>query len=149
MKEKTLKPYQHQFSDGYTTNVLTKSYYQKNTVIFNKVREICINGDNFVPTWDSTDHFNFACSKCKSASDILRVEVYPDRGFDEVSKSGAIYFYLGCPKCGATGQRKIYLELEKRKVYCHKAIIGNTLYVYGENNEPAESCIITFEDLNK
>jgi hypothetical protein len=55
--------------------------------------------DRFVPEYDSSYNMRFACGKCKAPADILEVRFRND--------PGSIYFYLGCPKCGATGLRKI------------------------------------------
>lgn len=66
-----------------------------------------ITGDHFLPTWDSTDHFHFVCGECKTVADVLEVKALHPYG------SGikcAIFFYLGCPACGNSGQRKIYLD---------------------------------------
>jgi len=65
------------------------------------------DGD-FIPVFDSTDHFHFACSRCKEIACVVMV-----RRHDSYADTPTIYFYLKCPKCGAEGQRKIYLENEK------------------------------------
>lgn len=59
----------------------------------------------FVPVFDSTDHFHFACSKCKTIAGIVQVQRR-----DSYADTPTIYFYLVCPFCGLGGQRKIYLE---------------------------------------
>jgi len=70
-----------------------------------------IGNGRFVPTFDDTDHLQFACANCFSIADILAV----------IRKGDVIYFWLGCPKCGKTGQRKIYLSKGLRRAFCHHA----------------------------
>jgi hypothetical protein len=60
---------------------------------------------NFTPVFDSTDHFHFACTKCKEIAEVIMV-----RRHDSYASTPSIYFYLRCPKCGHEGLRKIYLE---------------------------------------
>jgi len=68
-------------------------------------------GSDFIPMWDSTDHFNFCCAKCGCAADVLEVDFYPNYSGDaKGTKMYALFIFLGCPKCGATGFRKIYLK---------------------------------------
>ena len=62
-------------------------------------------GGNFIPVFDDTDHFHFACSRCREIACVVMVERR-----DYYANTPTIYFYLKCPKCGAEGQRKIYLE---------------------------------------
>ncbi len=33
-----------------------------------------IGGGTFLPAWDSTDHLNFVCQKCKSVADVLEIK---------------------------------------------------------------------------
>jgi hypothetical protein len=57
----------------------------------------------FVPEYDGSHNMAFACEKCTSKADVLEVR------FDDRS-GGSFYFWLGCPSCGATGLRKLYLS---------------------------------------
>ena len=59
----------------------------------------------FIPVFDRSDHFHFACAKCREIVDVLMVE--RDDGYADTP---TVYFYLRCPKCGSQGFRKIYLE---------------------------------------
>jgi len=58
----------------------------------------------FVPVFDSTDHFHFACQYCREIADILLVE-----RDDSYAQTPTLYFHTECPKCKARGFRKIYL----------------------------------------
>lgn len=80
----------------------------RSKTIFQSVDIVLTQGNMFLPTWDGTDHFNFVCSNCHAVADVLSVEFYPTLG-EEIGS--AIYFHLGCPECGKTGQRKMYLEM--------------------------------------
>lgn len=62
-------------------------------------------GGYFVPVFDNTDHFHFACGKCEEIAEVIMV-----RRYDKYARTPTIYFYLRCPKCRNEGQRKIYLE---------------------------------------
>ena len=100
---------------GYTINrPLEKPImrYRGGFIFLSVDPESClIGGDRFVPTFDDTDHLQFACANCFSIADILAV----------VKRGDEIYFWLGCPKCGKTGQRKIYLTKRTRRAFCHNA----------------------------
>ena len=74
--------------------------------IFQSVDIVQTQGEHFIPTWDSTDHLAFKCDTCKTPADVIAVQFLPH--YD--SSGSVLYFRLGCPKCGKTGQRKIYLE---------------------------------------
>ena len=52
--------------------------------------------------WDSTDHFNFICNKCGNIPNVSSAS------FDIVEFYPTLRFYLLCPGCGMSGQRKIY-----------------------------------------
>ena len=70
-------------------------------VLFSLLRHIFqkLGMDPFIPEYDSSYNMRFACEKCEASADILEVRLRDD--------PGSIYFYLGCPKCGPTGLRKI------------------------------------------
>ena len=75
-------------------------------VIYKKKREHPgFKDGSFVPVFDQTDHFHFVCVKCHEVADVLWVERN-----DGYANTPTIYFILRCPKCGAQGFRKIYLE---------------------------------------
>jgi hypothetical protein len=66
---------------------------------------------NFIPVFSGTDHFHFACPKCKEVARILWVNL------SEIHPCKPIYFLLECPKCGNHSIRKIYLEEEGRDIH--------------------------------
>lgn len=70
-------------------------------------REISQGMFGFDVKHDCTDHFWFTCEKCGDRAEVKRV--FRD---DNYANTPTIYFYLKCPRCGITGQRKIYLEEE-------------------------------------
>lgn len=74
--------------------------------IFQSVDILLTHGEHFTPAWDSTDHMTFKCDACKTVADVLAVQFVPHYDI----AGSVLYFRLGCPKCGKTGQRKIYLE---------------------------------------
>jgi hypothetical protein len=138
-----LMPYQQRFPDGYIINAFRKKPKAKVGIIYTVLEEDheLINGDVFIPSWDGTDHLHFVCANCKGVADILQVHFETDYGGDI---KYALFFWLGCRKCGATGQRKLYLDrradaCEFQRVYDDE---GN-VYVYREAEEPYQ--IITFE----
>jgi len=95
-----------------------------------------IGGGHFLPTWDETDHFNFVCQKCKGVADVLQVKHY-DNYSNEVKH--ALFFYFGCRVCGATGQRKMYLDRRPDACYHQQTFDNNRLYLYGKGDKPEES----------
>jgi len=66
-----------------------------------------VKGDmsNIVPVFDSTDHFAWACTKCKEIAQVKLV-----KRDDSYAQEPTLYFFLVCPKCETTTQKKIYLE---------------------------------------
>jgi hypothetical protein len=73
--------------------------------------ETYIRMDTFKPIYDGTDHMEFECMLCGGLVDVIQVEMRQYRrvgAFD-------LYFYLSCPICGASGQRKIYLDRNPEK----------------------------------
>lgn len=64
----------------------------------------------FTPIFDSTDHLQFACSKCAEVATVILV-----RRDDTYANEPTVYFHLRCAKCSAMGQRKIYLEDQRGK----------------------------------
>lgn len=112
------KEYRTEFSDGFVTNQKRKkTHWIGHRIVYSVIEpdSVLIRGGNFIPTWNSTDHLAFACSECNQGADVLEVRTkrYGDRY--------ALYFYLGCPGCGATGQRKIYLDGSPSSHFCHMA----------------------------
>jgi len=108
-----------------------------------------IHGDIFLPTWDSTDHLFFICEKCKTAADVLHVMFDPHYA-KPPNPSYALFFRLGCPKCGASGQRKIYLDRRDDPAFAHNTYDENSLYIYGRERRPYEVIkMISLEAINK
>lgn len=62
-----------------------------------------LGSDHFIPEYDGSHNMAFACEKCAAKADVLEVR------FDDQS-GGQFYFWLGCPNCGVTGLRKLYLS---------------------------------------
>ena len=81
-------------------------------MIYQGVNELLsVGSSDFIPTWDLTDHFHFCCAKCACIADVLQVRFYPNYvGDSKGTKLYALFIFLGCPKCGATGFRKIYFK---------------------------------------
>ena len=74
--------------------------------VFPQGQPYYIKGDgDFIPIFDTTDHFHFACRDCQKLVEILMV-----RRHDAYADTPTIYFYMRCPKCGKEGQMKTYLE---------------------------------------
>jgi hypothetical protein len=132
-----LKAYQRAFSDGFIANAFLKTpSHMSGGTIYSVVDEktIDINGDHFLPTFDSTDHLSFVCEECKTVADVLAVLFDPN--YSRPNPRFALFFYLGCPKCGASGQRKIYLDEIERRAFCHMVWHKGKLYSYGIGDEP-------------
>jgi len=91
---------------------LKKPHYTRTKQIFRAVNELISEGNsNFIPTWDSTDHFHFCCADCNVMADVLQVDFYPyPIDAEGKIKIYALFFWLACEKCGSTGLRKIYLK---------------------------------------
>jgi hypothetical protein len=131
------KAYQSKMKDGFTLNKLLKKPNVKGGVIYNIVEKetTLLRGDYFLPIWDSTDHLQFACQKCKSTADILRIKIDANYAKPPNPKY-ALFFYLACPSCGASGQRKIYLDLTFAKWSNQIAFEDGKIYVYGNERKP-------------
>lgn len=112
------------FKSGITYSILDPEYHQ-------------IYGNLFLPTWDGTDHLHFVCGRCRTVADILEVNLrlihLPYLG----DATHALYFYLGCPECGATGQRKVYLDPRDRACKFQHTYDSGEVFVYGESRKPA------------
>ena len=69
------------------------------------------HGDQFIPTWDTTDHFHFACEKCETMLDVLQVDFspYPEDA-EGKQKLYALMLFMACPNCKKTGMRKMYFK---------------------------------------
>jgi ferredoxin len=91
---------------------------------------ILIGGSEFLPTWDKTDHLHFACGGCNHVADILQVFLTRDGLF-------TLFFWLGCPNCGATGQRKIYLDRRNCAARFQCALAPGELLIYSDKRSPA------------
>ena len=131
MTEERLMPYQESFPDGFITNKLLKKAKTKAGIIYSAIDEesVLIHGSVFLPTWDTTDHLHFVCRRCKSVADILQVK------FDDNYASDpkyALFFYLGCRKCGVTGQRKVYLDRAADACQYQKTYDEDKIYVYSD-----------------
>ena len=63
--------------------------------------QMILFGGHFIPTWDSSDHFNFVCAKHPVLARILKVQ-------SVMPREPTIHFLLQCPVCGECGVRKIY-----------------------------------------
>ncbi|MCD6421799.1 hypothetical protein J7L13_00415 [bacterium] len=87
----------------------------------------------FIPVFDCTDHFHWACPKCKEIAKVLLVERN-----DSYANTPTIYFYLECPKCGGRGFRKIYLEDMGK----HYLLFPETLIPLAKTEKEARSGII-------
>ena len=130
--------YQYEFSNGFTANAfIIKPKTVRGGIIYSTIdtETRLFHGACFLPTWDSTDHLHFICEHCKSVADVLQV-----RFTSHYSKTPryALFFYLGCPECGATGQRKIYFDLDEARCKFQMAWHKNVLYLYGDQREPTE-----------
>ncbi|MEM4497583.1 MAG: hypothetical protein QW692_02015 [Nitrososphaerota archaeon] len=136
-EEGKLFGYQKRFEDGFVRNKLMRKPVYKAGFIYRNVEEdsILIKGDIFIPTWDDTDHFHFVCAKCKSVAHVLAIDLRSPRtlGFPGFS----LRFMLGCPDCGATGQRKIYLEIRDDSAKFQKAFDEGKIYFYADKRKPA------------
>jgi hypothetical protein len=95
-----------------------------------------ISRNHFLPTWDGTNHFHFICEECKGVADVLEVRLKLLRGTDQ---KFVLSFYFGCRVCGATGQRRIYLDRHPDACYRQQTFDNNRLYLYGEGDKPEKS----------
>jgi hypothetical protein len=98
--------------------------------------ETIIRCKRFDPIYDSTDHLNFVCYNCLSIAEVIGIRMISPygRGIPE-----ALFFYLRCPECDATGQRKIYLVPPGSINYWGQILArGRKIFVYGQGTKPNE-----------
>jgi len=145
-EKEELMPYQKRFPDSFIENRLLKKPKTKGGLMYTALDEesVMIHADHFLPTWDGTDHLHFVCEKCKSVADILTVKF--DTSYSSDPKY-ALFFYLGCRGCGATGQRKIYLDRRAHACRYQVAYQDGKIYLYG-NTEKPEKTIAVKEKVN-
>ncbi|RLG97943.1 hypothetical protein DRO19_05070 [Candidatus Bathyarchaeota archaeon] len=118
-------------------------YYKRSLTLFRSVDNLLAHADRFIPAWDDTDHFSFACAKCGYMAEILSVEWRPD--YKENGRLYAILFFLKCPNCGATGMRKIYLQPTS---YMGQKAFGEKLFfLYGTEKRPFQIGKYTIQGL--
>ena len=52
--------------------------YKFERTLYQSIGEFQLGGStDFIPTWDSTDHFHFCCQNCESMADVLKVDYIP------------------------------------------------------------------------
>ena len=130
------KAYQKECADGFILNKLLRApKHMRDGFWYSAVDEeaLAIGGGVFLPTWDDTDHFHFVCKACKCVADVLGVRFKGKYGEDV---DHALFFYLGCPSCGQTGQRKIYLDIRDRACLFQHTYDKGKVYIYGKKREP-------------
>jgi len=139
--------YQRKHEDGYVSNRLlrTPKTIRDERVVYSAVdpETLAIRGGDFVPSWDSTDHFHWICQRCKVVTDVLQVRYMPGYSNGEGSRLYALFFYLGCVKCGATGHRKIYLARRPKPARFHETLIDNEILIFGDGRDPEKRLRIT------
>jgi len=114
-------------------------------LIFQSVTNILTQGEDFIPTWDTTDHLNFVCAECHAKATILAVEFYPNIN----AVGAALYFRLKCPNCKNTGQRKIYLET-KDAPFQQALNYKNQLLLYTRHKQkPVKTIQLKQENMSK
>jgi len=96
--ERSKPAYETQF------NVLRKKAVSKPGLVFSLLDPVIhtVGGDSPKPVYDNTDHLQFQCEKCSALVDMLDVRL------DHHGRDYTLFLFLGCPKCGASGARKIY-----------------------------------------
>lgn len=133
MKMKESKKEPKYVEQGFYNKPFRKPRHTKAWLIYMAVKNLSSHGGNFLPTRDHTDHFHFACTKCHCMTDVLRVDFYPRyRGNGALY---AIFFWLGCPDCGNTGLRKIYLQRSSysgQECYTYE----DEVFVYSKDRKP-------------
>lgn len=132
--ENVKKPaYENEF-----TRILKKAKFKSRTIysILDSEHDF-IDGNFFLPTWDSTDHLHFVCMSCRTVADILEVKTDLTYSPYPSNPMYTLYFYLGCPECGATGKRKVYLDRRDRACIYQHTYDSGEVFVYGENRKPA------------
>lgn len=130
-----VKAYQQIFKDGFGTNRLLKKPKTRGGLIYTTVDPdtVMTHGGCFLPTWDGTDHFHFVCRRCKTVADILQVIFNPNYGG---GVKYSLHFILGCPRCGITGQRKIYLDIRDKACKFQQTFDEHKMFIYGDKREP-------------
>lgn len=141
-KPASMRPYQRSFGDGFITNRLLVKPKTRGGIIYSALDPEThhIGGGVFLPTWDTTDHLHFACTSCKSVADVLQVHF--DANYSDDVKY-ALFFYLGCRGCGATGQRKVYLDDRPDMCAFQIAYHQHTIYVYESDEKPCDVIELT------
>jgi hypothetical protein len=116
-------------------NPLRTPKYTRARILYQSVDELMSEGNsNFIPTWDSTDHFHFCCADCRVMADVLQARFLP-YPIDEMGKKKifAIMLFLGCPKCGSTGMRKMYFK--PTSFMGHHAYTGKAELMFAQAKE--------------
>jgi hypothetical protein len=139
VRESDREPYQAEQDDGWVTNrFLPKpKTIRAEAIVYSAVdpETLLTRGGVFTPSWDSTDHMHFICDACGTVADILLVRYNP-----HYSKSAgarfALFFALGCPKCGETGQRKVYLARRPDAACFQETLIAGEILLFGDGREP-------------
>jgi len=125
-------------------NIRKKSCAIKSKIIFDTTFNADINSNNFLPTWDYTDHFSFCCENCVVEAEILGVDFrnIPCKDYELF----VIYFRLGCQECGETGYRKISFENPHRHSSFHHTFDCrmNTLFHF-KNGRPYQAIKMRIE----
>ena len=131
------KAYLSKTMGGFIFNKLLKKPNVKGGIIYNIIEEesTFFEGGKFLPMWDSTDHLHFACQTCKSVADVLRIK-FDAKYSKPPNPRFALFFYLGCPNCGRSGQRKLYLDLTLTRWPCQITFDEDKIYVYGNERNP-------------
>lgn len=135
------KEYQLELEEGWLTNRPLPKPKAKGGIIYSTIDEetIFIDGQSFSIAYDDTDHFSFVCDGCHHIVEVLQVKFVTNCADDQ---KFALFFYLGCPQCGATGQRKIYFGT--MDAFCQYVFMDNNkLLVYGRSGKPDRSVSFT------
>ena len=112
-------------------------------VYFDGEPEKAIGGNYFLISQDDTDHMQFVCGECLSQAHII--EIKRMNRMVGVDCEFTLYFYLGCPNCGLTGQRKLYInDKGPRALFAHNIFEAGTLTIFGIKGKAYEkTCIFT------
>ncbi len=109
-----------------------------NLTLFESVESFAsgTGSSNFIPTWDSTDHFHFCCQNCECIANVLKVDyTQPPKNLEGIY---TIYIFLQCPKCGTTGQRKIHLNAASFRGQ-QTVTETNKRLIFGRNQETIDT----------
>lgn len=84
-------------------------YYNQELAEASSTNGILPGVDGLLPIVDSTDHFTFACPRCKGQMKVFKVLYWPA---NEECKGGdaVLKIKMVCSKCRLGGQRKIYFN---------------------------------------